>query len=126
MNKFQELYNRTALNNLGQILANSGCAPKVVLKEESNAPAWLRDQPAAMANIVVIWDVYMVSLPGSAAPYIGSVRLEMGSHIDVQSTIKALKGVETVLHKLWMESPMAAMPGTAAPLPAWCMAPEQP
>lgn len=119
---FKEVYSKTAVANLGQILANSRCAPHVVQPEESKGPGWLVNQEAPLATVVVIWDVYL-SGQGNG-PYVGSVRLEFGHHIDIQSTLKALDGIEAVLHRLWCDSPMGTREGTAGELPGWCMAPE--
>lgn len=124
MLSFKEVYCKTLVSNLAQILANSRCSPQVVKPDQSRGPKWLVAQHAPMASVVVIWDVYLGAV--GSGPYVGSVRLEFGHHCDVQSTLNALLGIEGVLHGLWCDSPMGTREGTADPLPAWCMAPPDP
>lgn len=121
---FKEQYSKVAIANLSQLLANSNCACFPVQADTSRGPAWLVHQAKPMASVVVIWDVHLC-VPGAAkGPYLGTVRLEFGEHIDIQSTVKALHGIEAALHQAWYDSSNGAWPYTAKPLPAWCMAPE--
>lgn len=121
MLSFKEVYCKTAIANLAQVLANSRCAPIVVQPEESKGPSWLVDQEPPTASVVVIWDVYLSGV--GLGPYVGSMRLEFGHHIDIQSTLNAMLGIEGALHNAWCESPMGTREGTLGQLPGWCMAP---
>lgn len=122
--QFKEQYSKFAIGNLTQILTNSHCTLEVADRDTSQGPIALVQQPCPVGSVVVIWDVFLAKPGARRGPYIGTVRLEFGSHIDVQSTVKALHGIEGQLHQAWLNSPLAAWPGTAKALPAWCMAPE--
>lgn len=118
--RFKEQYCKVAIANLSQTLANSSCAMVVATPDTSRGPTWLVHQQHAMASVVVIWDLHLAAPLGVQGPYIGSVRLEFGEYVDIQSSVKALHGIEAALHQAWLDSPNGAWPGTAKALPAWC------
>lgn len=124
---FKDAYCRSAMTTIGQLLHNSSCVAQTVTKFDSKANTSLLNQPAPNGAIVVIWDVYLASpmRPGGMGPYIGSLRMEFSTHLEIQSTIKALNNLEGTLHQAWLSSSLGDHPCTAEPLPAWCMAPVQ-
>lgn len=121
---FRDQYCKVAIANLTQILTNSSCIATNVAPHQSKGPEALVHQEAAVGACVVIWDIHLWRAGTRQGPYVGTVRLEFGTYIDMQTNLKSLQGVEGALHQAWCGSPNGAWEGTAEALPAWCMAPQ--